>query len=123
MARAEAQKRELEAERLAAEAESRSESADAVRRERDEQLRLADLRDPDVQTDRDGNRLDRGADTLQHRDTLADGSGDRDDQRTQGYDQRRDTVSSDGSDDTVDESGDRVDERTQRYDQRRTDAP
>ena len=58
MARAEAQKRELEAERLAAEADSRSESAEKVRRERDEQLRLADLRDPDVQTDKDGHRLD-----------------------------------------------------------------
>jgi len=60
MARAEAQKRELEAERLAAEADSRSESAEKVRRERDEQLRLADLRDPDVQTDKDGHRLDEG---------------------------------------------------------------
>jgi len=58
MARAEAQKRELEAERLAAEASRRSESAETVRRERDEQLRLADLRDPDVETDTDGNRLD-----------------------------------------------------------------
>jgi hypothetical protein len=58
MARAEAQKRELEAERLAAEADTRSESADAARRERDEQLRLADLRDPDIETDDDGNRLD-----------------------------------------------------------------
>ena len=58
MARAEAQKRELEAERLGTEADSRSERADAVRRERDEQLRLADLRDPDVETDQDGNRLD-----------------------------------------------------------------
>ena len=51
MARVEAQKRELEAERLAAEADHRSESADAVRRERDEKLRLADMRDPDVLTD------------------------------------------------------------------------
>ena len=92
MARAEAQKRELEAERLAAEAESRSESADAVRRERDEQLRLADLRDPDVQTDKDGNRLDGGADTLQRRDTLADGSDDSVDERVERVepsDQRR----------------------------------
>jgi hypothetical protein len=110
MARAEAQKRELEAERLAAEADSRSEQADAVRRERDEHLRLADLRDPDVQTDKDGNRLDAGgsngrsddfrdggAQTHQGRDTFADGS-DR----------------SNGSDNSLDE------ERTQAYEQRRT---
>ena len=115
MARAEAQKRELEAERLAAEAESRSDSADAVRRERDEQLRLADLCDPDVETDRDGNRLDRGADTLQRRDTVDDGSGDRVDEANHAHDERRDTLS--------DGSGDRVDERAQGYDQRRTDAP
>ena len=77
MARAEAQKRELEAERLAAEADSRSERADAVRRERDEQLRLADLRDPDVETDEDGNRLD-GRAGLDGQDTAArhrDGPG------------------------------------------------
>ncbi len=80
MARAEAQKRELEAERLAAEADSRSESAAAVRRERDEQLRLADLRDPDVETDDDGNRLD-GSGTLDERDSVGE--------RTGSYGQRR----------------------------------
>jgi hypothetical protein len=58
MARVEAQKRELEAERLAAEADSRSESAAAVRQERDEQLRRADRRDPDVLTDKEGYRID-----------------------------------------------------------------
>jgi len=58
IARAEAQRRELEAERLAEEAQTRSQSADALRRERDEQLRLADLRDPDVSTDKDGYRID-----------------------------------------------------------------
>jgi uncharacterized membrane-anchored protein YhcB (DUF1043 family) len=58
MARAEAQKRELEAERLAAEAGSRLDDVDAVRRERDEKLRMADRRDPDVRTDADGVRLD-----------------------------------------------------------------
>ena len=81
MARAEAQKRELEAERLAAEADSRSESAEAVRRERDEQLRLADLRDPDVQTDKDGHRLDEGGDrdgqgSLEGRGDVRDGGVD-----------------------------------------------
>ncbi len=99
MARAEAQKRELEADRLAAEAETRSESADATRRERDEQLRLADLRDPDVRTDRGGNRLDPGgshdrrdardggAHLRQHGDTLPDGS-DEVAERTQAHEQR-----------------------------------
>ena len=58
MARVEAQKRELEAERLAAEADTRSESAAAVRQERDEQLRRADRRDPDVLTDKEGYRID-----------------------------------------------------------------
>ncbi|HSF98294.1 MAG TPA: hypothetical protein VLA55_06345 [Ornithinibacter sp.] len=58
MARAEAAKHELEAERLAAEAGHRLEDAEAVRRERDEKLRMADRRDPDVRTDADGIRLD-----------------------------------------------------------------
>lgn len=58
VAHAEAQQRELEAERLAAEAGNRSDDADAVRRERDEKLRLADSRDPDVRTDADGFRID-----------------------------------------------------------------
>jgi hypothetical protein len=58
MARAEARKRDLEAERLATEAKDRSDSASAVRAQRDEHLRLADLRDPDVRTDDDGYRID-----------------------------------------------------------------
>jgi FtsZ-interacting cell division protein ZipA len=57
-AETDAQQRQVEAERLAAEAEDRAKGAEAVRSERDEQLRLADLRDPDVRTDDDGNRLD-----------------------------------------------------------------
>lgn len=101
LARAEAQKHELEAERLAAEADSRSERADAVRRERDEQLRLADLRDPDVQTDEDGNRLDArgsadpqdvrdgGAGTLDARATSADGADESEQERTGAHEQRR----------------------------------
>lgn len=48
----------LEAERLAAEARERSDRASAIRAERDEQLRLANLRDPDVRTDEDGYRID-----------------------------------------------------------------
>ena len=100
MARAEAQKRELEAERLAAEADSRSERADAVRRERDEQLRLADLRDPDVETDQDGNRLDaRPTRRSTGLDTPADHHG-----RDGGVDTlERDDAPADGSDLTVDE--------------------
>ena len=58
MARVEAQKRELEAERLAAEADNRSQSAADLRSERDDQLRRADLRDPDVRTDKEGYRVD-----------------------------------------------------------------
>ena len=71
MARVEAQKRELEAERLAAEADSRSESAAAVRQERDERIRRADRRDPDVLTDKEGYRID------EHRNRIGgtDGSG------------------------------------------------
>lgn len=108
MARAEAQKHELEAERLAAEADSRSDGADAARRERDEQLRLADLRDPDVETDQDGHRLDGrdgrgtledhdvrggGVDTLEHDDAPTDGSDDTVDQRAGTYEQRRSSTS------------------------------
>ena len=58
LARAEAQRQQLEAERLAAEAQSRTSSVESVRRERDEQLRLADLKDPDVRTDDEGYRID-----------------------------------------------------------------
>ena len=51
-------KGELEAERLAAEAQSRTSHVESVRRERDEQMRLADLKDPDVRTDDEGYRID-----------------------------------------------------------------
>jgi len=64
LAEADAQQRQLEAERLAAEADDRAQGAQAVRTERDEQLRLADLHDPDVRTDDDGNRID-GATTAE----------------------------------------------------------
>lgn len=103
MARAEAQKRELEAERLAAEADSRSERADAVRRERDEQMRLADLHDPDVETDKEGNRLD-GSSDLDGRHSREDhGVGDG------GLDARgRDEVPADG---TLDERDDTFEPR------------
>jgi hypothetical protein len=112
MARAEAQKRELEAERLAAEADSRSERAEAVRRERDEQLRLADLRDPDVETDEDGNRLDgrTDLDARTDRDGLdapADHHG-----RDGGVDTlERDDAPTDGSDPTLDERAQSADPR------------
>jgi hypothetical protein len=56
--RAEAKKRELDAERLAGDAESRSRSAAELREKRDEQARLADLRDPEVPTDKEGYRVD-----------------------------------------------------------------
>ncbi len=83
VAHAEAQQRELEAERLAAEAGNRSDDADAVRRERDEKLRLADSRDPDVRTDADGFRVDEsgnriGNDDVARADTVrGPGSSDR----------------------------------------------
>jgi hypothetical protein len=58
LARAEAEKRRLEAERLEAEAREHSGDAEAVRRERDERMRQADLHDPDVRTDKEGHRVD-----------------------------------------------------------------
>jgi hypothetical protein len=58
LARAEAQRRQVEAERLEAQARERSVDAESVRRERDERMRLADLHDPDVRTDKEGYRLD-----------------------------------------------------------------
>ena len=57
-ARAEAEQRAAEAKRLEAEAERRGEHAETVRAERDEQLRRADARDPDVRTDNEGYRID-----------------------------------------------------------------
>jgi hypothetical protein len=69
MARVEAEKRQLDAERLTMEAENRSGSAEAIREKRDEQLRLADLRDPDVRTDQDGYRVDEHGNRL-HGDEL-----------------------------------------------------
>ena len=83
VAHAEAQQRELEAERLAAEAGNRSDDADAVRRERDEKLRLADSRDPDVRTDADGFRVDESGNRIGNDDVSRDdtvpgpGSSDR----------------------------------------------
>ena len=47
-----------EREAHAAEAERRGESASSVREVRDEQLRRADARDPDVRTDEEGYRVD-----------------------------------------------------------------
>ena len=64
LAEADAQQRQLEAERLATQADHRAQAADEVRSARDEQLRLADLHDPDVRTDDDGNRID-GATTAE----------------------------------------------------------
>lgn len=140
MARVEAQRRELEAERLATEAANRSEGASAVRRERDEQLRLADLRDPDVMTDKDGyrvdeqgNRLDQAGDRLDDGDLRgSDGTGfdprhetsaERRDDVDALREERRDDVDTlrddrtDASADTSDRPLDRTDE------ERRTDAP
>lgn len=92
MARVEAQKRELEAERLAAEADSRSQSAAAARQERDERLRLADERDPDVRTGKDGQRLDDDVadvreEAVDERDRL--GSERREGPYVEGYDEGR----------------------------------
>ena len=91
MARVEAQKRELEAERLATEAANRSEGASAVRRERDEQLRLADLRDPDVLTDKDGYRVDEQGNRLDRADGRLDDGDLRGSDRT-GLDPRQETA-------------------------------
>src|SRR3954465_9391043 len=65
LARAEAEKRRIEAERLEAEAREHSGDAEAVRRERDERMRLADLHDPDVRTDKEGYRLDEQGNRLE----------------------------------------------------------
>lgn len=77
LAEADAQQQRLEAERLAERADHHSEGAAAVRSERDEQLRQADLRDPDVRTDDDGYRVDERGNRLPQRegDTALDGSG------------------------------------------------
>lgn len=72
LARAEAEKRRLEAERLEAEAREHSGDAEAVRRERDERMRLADLHDPDVRTDKEGHRIDEDGNRL---DETGDGEG------------------------------------------------
>jgi hypothetical protein len=78
LARAEAQKQQLEAERLAAEARERSGSAESVRRERDEQLRQADLHDPDVRTDKEGYRLGDDGNRLESSpDAASDGAAGR----------------------------------------------
>ncbi len=63
----------LEAERLAAEARERSDRANAIRAERDEQLRLANLRDPDVRTDEDGYRIDDDGNPIDNRDDHSGG--------------------------------------------------
>jgi hypothetical protein len=47
-----------EADKYQAEAERRRQGAAGIREERDETLRRADARDPDVETDDDGYRLD-----------------------------------------------------------------
>ncbi|MEO6018804.1 MAG: hypothetical protein ABIP45_00970 [Knoellia sp.] len=63
-AQAEADEANARARQLEAEAERRGESADEVRSVRDEHLQRADALDPDVETDKDGNRVGtRAADT------------------------------------------------------------
>ena len=129
MARVEAQKRELEAERLATEAANRSEGASAVRRERDEQLRLADLRDPDVMTDKDGYRVDEQGNRLDQAGGSLDDGGLPSSDRT-GFDARHET-SADRRDDVDALRDDRTDVRPDTSDRpldrtdedRRTDAP
>jgi hypothetical protein len=116
MARVEAQKRELEAERLAAEAEERSATAAAVRRERDEQLRLADLRDPDVRTDEHGYRVD------EQGNRIGDGDVAYDDATTPGHlggtpaERRADSIDERTTDRVAyeDREGDRVGDRDDR---------
>lgn len=77
-ARAEAQERQARAQKLEAEAERRGEGAASARETRDEHLRRADERDPDVQLDDDGRRVD-----TRHDDQRVD---------TRDDDQRRDTT-------------------------------
>ncbi|MCU1536220.1 MAG: hypothetical protein JWP82_571 [Humibacillus sp.] len=86
LARADAQKRQLEAERLADEARERSGGVESVRRERDERLREADLHDPDVRTDKEGYRLDEDGNRLG--DHAAGHGFDRDEQDRSGLDRR-----------------------------------
>jgi hypothetical protein len=76
MAKVEAQKRELDAERLAAEADDHSDSAAAIRQRRDEQARLADLRDPDVRTDDEGYRIDEQGNRIDAADVRGDSYAD-----------------------------------------------
>ncbi|QGN57403.1 hypothetical protein [Nostocoides sp. HKS02] len=59
-AAAKAQQAKAEAEQYEAEAEARRQSAAGVRDERDDVLRRADARDPDVETDEDGRRINDG---------------------------------------------------------------
>ena len=56
-ARAEADQRAAEAKRLEADAERHDAGLDGVRERREERLREADARDPDIETDRDGFRV------------------------------------------------------------------
>lgn len=72
LAQAEAEKQRLEAERLEHEASQRAAAAGGVRDEREQQLREADLHDPDVRTDDEGRRLD--AD--EHHEAHGDGRDD-----------------------------------------------
>ena len=60
-AQAEADEANAKARQLQTEAERRGESAEEVRSERDDRLRHADSLDPDVETDKDGNRVGTGA--------------------------------------------------------------
>ncbi|TWE12724.1 hypothetical protein [Rudaeicoccus suwonensis] len=56
-ARIAAEQQRQQAEALAADAEQKRQTAEAVQRDHDETLRKADALDPDVPTDRDGNRV------------------------------------------------------------------
>ena len=56
----------MEAERLRREAEERDRAATAARSEQEQKLSHADAVDPDVRTDRHGNRVDDGATAPSH---------------------------------------------------------
>ncbi|MGO4593857.1 hypothetical protein AB4Z18_08540 [Leifsonia sp. 2TAF2] len=62
-AAADAKQAEVDAERLRREAEERESSAASARSESEEAMRRADHVDPDVRTDKNGNRIDDGTRT------------------------------------------------------------
>lgn len=102
-ARAEADERAARAERLEVEAERRGERLSDVEATRDEQLRRADELDPDVRTDKAGNRIAGNGARIEDDDELADPYGGRGETRY--------------SPDDDDRRGDRLEDEGHRVDQ------